>query len=132
MSTKLIPEVKQVKDRSIQVRLTSIEYEILASKAAAHKTTMASLLRTYMHEGLAGFDRKHEVVLDELRSTRNALELTRKLSASAIGALALLDVPRHNATAIQDIKKNLDESFGLAKATDQLMDQFLKNTAGGA
>jgi hypothetical protein len=132
MSTKLIPEVKQVKDRSIQVRLTSIEYEILASKAATQKTTMASLLRAYMHEGLAGFDRKHEVVLDELRSTRNALELTRKLSASAIGALALLDVPRHNATAIQDIKKNLDESFGLAKATDQLMDQFLKNTAGGA
>lgn len=132
MSTILIPKGKQLKTKSIQVRLTSPEYDVLANKAAAQKTTMAALLRAYMHEGLAGFDRKHEVLLDEVGAIRNEVEMARNLAASAVGALALLNVPRHDAAAIQDIKKNLNESFGLAKATDQLLNQFVKKPVGGA
>lgn len=132
MSTILIPKGKQVKTKSIQVRLTSAEYDVLASKAAAQKTTMAALLRAYMHEGLAGFDRKHEVLLDEVRAVRSEIEMARNLAASAVGALALLNVQRHDAAAIQDIKKNLNESFGLAVAADQLLSQFVKKPTGGA
>lgn len=120
-----------MKTRSIQVRLTSAEYEVLSATATAQKVSMAGLLRAYMHEGLAGFDRKHEQLLDEVRALRDGLEVTRNLAASGVGALALLNVQRHNAAAIQDIRKNLDESFGLAKATDQLLGQFVKKPPGG-
>lgn len=132
MSTVSIPKGNQVKSKSIQVRVTSAEYDVLATKAAAQKTTMAALLRTYMHEGLAGFDRKHEVLLDEVRALRDGLEVTRNLTASAVGALALLNVQRHDAAAIQDITKNFNESFGLAVAADQLLSHFVKKPKGGA
>lgn len=121
-----------MKTKTVIVRLTEAEYSVLADAAKASKSNMAALLRAYMHEGLAGFDRKHEVLLDEVGAIRNEVEMARNLAASAVGALALLNVPRHDAAAIQDIKKNLNESFGLAKATDQLLNQFVKKPVGGA
>lgn len=120
-----------MKTKPVMVRLSEAEFNELNRVAALKRSNKSEILRTFMHEGLAGFDRKHEALLNEIQAMREAVEVTRSLTASAVGALALMNVERHNAAAIQDIKKNLDESFGLAKATDQLLSQFVKKPTGG-
>ncbi len=131
MSSRCHTRGYRVKTKSVTVRLSEPEIELLAQVAASKKTNKSELLRSYMHECMSGFDRKHQVMLGEIQALRREYEATRNLAASAVGALALLNVQRHNAAAIQDIKKNLDESFGLAEAVGKLMAQFGKEPTGG-
>lgn len=78
---------------------------------------------------MAGFDRKHEVLLDKIRDLQGEVELTKKLSASTLGSVAMLKAERLGVASLDEVRQNLDSSFGMAAATDRLMSQFLKKTS---
>jgi len=120
-----------MKRKAVLVRLSEDRYEELTSMARAKGTKRATLLHTFMDEGMAGYDRKQESMLEQMRQITEQVEMCRRMTASVIGALALLDVKRHGPSEIQEIRKNLDESFGLANAADQLHGQFLKKPTSG-
>lgn len=77
-------------ETSVHVRIGRAEKELLAVKAKAKKTTSGDLGRTFIQQGLAGFDPKHDDLLRAIEMLAAELDQVRKLAAGALAAAAML------------------------------------------
>lgn len=77
-------------ETSIHVRCTKDEKALLKQKALARKTDASDLARTYVRQGLAGFDQKHDDLLRLLEGMARELAEVRQLAAGALAAAAVL------------------------------------------
>ena len=76
-----------MKTKSVLLRLDEADDEALTKEARARKVSKAELLRVFLHEGLAGFDRKHEDLINRVNIIDG--RVAHILELAAVGAAML-------------------------------------------
>jgi hypothetical protein len=82
---------------SVHYRVDWDEFEHLKEEAKRRKITHNALARLYLRDTIAGYDRKHDVLLGQIETLRAAVarlqESLEKHSVLAAGALASSAIP---------------------------------------
>lgn len=116
---------------SVHFRVEWDEFEHLKSEAKKRKITHNALARIYIRDAVAGFDRKHDVLLgssEDLRTQVSQLqEAVSKLAVLAAGALAASAIPPGFANPMPDnvkdqVRGHIRESIKQGKNIDRAYD----------
>jgi hypothetical protein len=75
--------------RSVHFRVDDDEYSFLVKEAAELKISPNALAKLRHREAMAGYDRKHEIVMETMRDVLETLQKMNILTASAIISAAL-------------------------------------------
>ena len=62
-----------MKTRAVLIRLDEQTHASLSQAAENLGISRAEMLRTFLHQGLAGYDRRHEEVIDRIGSLEKSL-----------------------------------------------------------
>jgi hypothetical protein len=117
---------------SIHFRVDWDEFEHLKEEAKKRKITHTVLARLYLRDAIAGYDRKHEVLVEqneELRAQVTALQqAVSKLCVLAAGALASSAIPPGLADSMPDaiqeqVRGHIREAIAQGKNIDQAYDK---------
>ncbi|MGR9587112.1 hypothetical protein [Pandoraea sputorum] len=75
--------------RSVHFRVDDDEYFFLVKEAAKMKISPNALAKLRHREAMAGYDRKHEIIMETMRDLLVALQKANILTASAVISAAL-------------------------------------------
>ena len=105
-----------MKDKHTSLRLNDEDKKELKKAAKAAGVSESALLRTFMHEGLAGYDRRHEDLLQRIKSLEEHFSQVHELTAVVASLVAALDVQRKPDEKALEISDNLKQGFVISKA----------------
>jgi hypothetical protein len=105
-----------VKNRSVLLRLDEADDEALKKESRIRNISKAELLRIFMHEGLAGYDRKHEDVIGRLGSIEGRVSQVLELAAVGAAMLSALDVKRTPDDQVKQMTGHLKQGFEISEA----------------
>ncbi|MDN4571893.1 hypothetical protein DBB29_24860 [Pandoraea cepalis] len=111
--------------KSVHFRIDDDEYFFLVSEAKKLKITANALAKIRHREAMAGFDRKHEALLELMRSVLVALEKGNILAASAVISAALpvgIDATQDDAVA-QQVREHVEEAIRLGRNMSSTYDK---------
>ena len=74
---------------SVHFRIDRDEYDHLKEEARKRKMSPTALARLFLRDGLGGFDRKHDALLDRIEMLQSLLIKGNILAASALASSAL-------------------------------------------
>lgn len=107
------------------------EFEHLKTEAERRKLSPNALARLFLRETIAGYDRKHEVLMDRTQELQSSvavlLDTTNKLSVLTAGALAASAIPpgfvNPMPDAIKDqVRGHIREAIKQGKSIDRAYD----------
>jgi hypothetical protein len=106
----------RVKTKSVLLRLDEADDEALTKEARARKVSKAELLRVFLHEGLAGFDRKHEDLINRVSSIDGRVSQILELAAVGAAMLSALDLARKPDERVSEMTAHLKQGFEISEA----------------
>ncbi|MDD1493977.1 MULTISPECIES: hypothetical protein [Burkholderia] len=96
--------------KSVHFRVQWDEYEHLCAEAQKRKIAPMALAKMIHRESMAGYDRRHEVLLEEIEQLRASVAtlqaLVSKTAVFAAGAVAAAAIPPGMATSIPEGMKD--------------------------
>jgi hypothetical protein len=104
-----------MKTRIFQIRLSEEEDEALSKAAKAARMTKSAMGRNFLHEGLAGYDRKHEEFVQRVKVLEENVSHVHELVAAVAGQVSALDLPRKPNDRIPEMTEHLKQGFALAE-----------------
>lgn len=105
-----------VKSKSVLLRLDEADHEALTKEARARKVSRAELLRVFLHEGLAGFDRKHEDLINRVNVIDGRVAHIHELAAVGAAMLSALDIGRKSDGLVNEMTAHLKQGFEISQA----------------
>ncbi len=105
-----------MKTKSVLLRLDEADNDALAKEARIRKVSKAELLRIFLHEGLAGFDRKHEDLINRVSSIDGRVSQVLELAAVGAAMLSALDLPRKPNERVSEMTVHLKQGFEISEA----------------
>ncbi|UVA77190.1 hypothetical protein [Pandoraea commovens] len=110
-------EPQDMTGRSVHFRLEDDEFIFLVEEAKKLKISANALAKIRHREAMAGFDRKHEALLETMRAVLAALEKGNILAASAVISAALpLGIGTTDDDAIaHQVRAHVEEAIRLGR-----------------
>ncbi len=119
-----------MKKKSILLRLNESTYAALDQAASNTGISRTEMLRTFLIQGLAGYDRKHEDVIAYFETLERDFSKSYKLLAINTAMVAALEIERKKGSQFNEISANLDEGRTLCESG--LLTQRQKFSCEGA
>lgn len=111
--------------KSLQVRLDTEEIEEIEKMAKASNTSSAAIARNFIREGLAGFDRKHSILLERIETLRGMLDQANLLSAMSVSAVSFIDASRIDGKVEAGqvrVKSNIQAAIKMGRVIKEMSD----------
>jgi Ribbon-helix-helix protein, copG family len=105
-----------VKNKSVLLRLDEADDDALTKEARARKVSKAELLRVFLHEGLAGFDHKHEDLINRVNTIDGRVAHILELAAVGAAMLSAMDVGRKADGRVSEMTEHLKQGFEISQA----------------
>ncbi|PUE56527.1 hypothetical protein B9Z44_14930 [Limnohabitans curvus] len=100
-----------MKTRAVLIRLDERTHAALSQVAKQLGISRAEMLRTFLNQGLAGYDRRHEEVVDRINSLEKTVFHSNELAEVTAAMVAALDHKRSVETKV--ISSNLEQGISL-------------------
>jgi hypothetical protein len=104
-----------MKTNAILLRLDDEDFAIVTKEAKEAHVSRAELVRTFMHQGLAGYDRKHEEFVQRVKVLEENVSHVHELVAAVAAQVSALDLPRKPNDRIPEMTEHLKQGFALAE-----------------
>ena len=91
------------------LRLDEADYEALSSSAKSAGVSRSALLRTFLHNGLSGYDTKHEELLRRSEQIQATLMDVLEIAGVAAALVIRLDGPRVEERV--RLERKMDDGF---------------------
>jgi len=105
-----------VKIKTVIMRLDEADEEALTKEARARNVSKSELLRVFLHEGLAGFDRKHEDLISRVNTIDGRVAHILELAAVGAAMLSVMDVGRKSDERVSEMTEHLKQGFEISQA----------------
>lgn len=96
------------------LRLNEADYEALSSSAKSAGLTRSALLRTFLHNGLSGYDTKHEELVRRIDQLQASLMDVFEIAGVAAALAVRMDGPRLEERV--KLESKMDDGFDGALA----------------
>ena len=116
----------QVFDKQINLRISQDDATDIENAAKEREVSQSTLLRIYIRDGLAKYDRKHEELIQQNQGLQlqvndllGLLKTSNAMSCATLAAIALLttsQLDRHTVDGGDRLKGNLKTAFSLGNA----------------
>ncbi|OYU43483.1 MAG: hypothetical protein CFE44_18135 [Burkholderiales bacterium PBB4] len=104
-----------MKTKIFQIRLSEEDDAILAKAAKEARMTKSAMGRNFLHEGLAGYDRKHEDFVQRGKVLEENVSHIHELVAVVAAQVSALDLPRKPNDRIPEMTSHLKQGFELSE-----------------
>jgi metal-responsive CopG/Arc/MetJ family transcriptional regulator len=105
-----------MKSKAILIRLDDQTYASLNLAAERLGISRTELLRTFLRQGLLGYDRKHEEVMDRMNLLEKSIAQSSELNAVTTAMVAALNHPRYSSSEKEEIHANIKQGISLVSA----------------
>lgn len=105
-----------MKNKSVLLRLNDTAYAALNAAAANLGISRAEMLRTFLNQGLAGYDRKHAEVIAQFDMLERNFSKSHKLISINTAMVAALDVKRKESSQVTEMISNLEQGQTLCES----------------
>jgi hypothetical protein len=112
-------------EKSLVVRFEQDEFALIEKNAKERKVSLSALVRHFVRQGLSNFDEKHEILYSTISEIKEDIKKTRDLSASALGAISLLDIQRLDGEKLHHFKEHINKAFKTGEAVKIGQDEKL-------
>lgn len=103
-----------MKTNAILLRLDDEDFKIVSKEAKEAGVSRAELVRTFLHQGLSGYDRKHEDIVQRVKGLEDHVSQVHELVAVVAAQVSALDLPRKSNDRIPEMTDHLKQGFQLA------------------
>ena len=110
------------------LRLDEADYEALSSSAKSAGVSRSALLRTFLHNGLSGYDTKHEELLRRSEQIQATLMDVLEIAGVSAALMVKLDAPQ--MVDNEKIRSKLKDGFESSQVVMRSQ-QVLKNKKQG-
>ena len=110
------------------LRLDEADYEALSSSAKSAGVSRSALLRTFLHNGLSGYDTKHEELLRRSEQIQATLMDVLEIAGVSAALMVKLDAPQ--MVDNEKIRSKLKDGFESSQVVMRSQ-QVLKNQKQG-
>ena len=103
----------------LRIRVSDEDLADLDNAAEEQGITRTTLVRNYLREGLAHFDRKHAQLIEQVQTLQLQVEAVNTLSAATLAAVALLETQRFDRHAVdgtERLKGNIKAALAVGGA----------------
>lgn len=104
-----------MKTKIFQIRISEQEDDELSDAAKLAKVSKSALGRTFLHEGLAGYDRKHEDFVQRVKNLEETSLRVQELVALVAALVAALDIPRKQNDRILELSADLKQAGSMVE-----------------
>lgn len=112
-------------NKPFSVRFERDDYALIVKIAKERKISLADVVRHFVGQGLSNFDEKHEILYSAISEIKEDIKKTRDLSASALGAISLLDIQRLDGEKLLRFKEHINNAFKTGEAVKIGQDEKL-------
>lgn len=102
-----------MKSKAVLIRLDERTHAALSQTAKQLGISRAEMLRIFLNQGLAGYDRRHTEVVDRINSLEKIVSHSTELTEVTAAMVAALDHKRSTNTQTKEIYANLEQGISL-------------------
>ena len=102
-----------MKTNAILLRLDDDDYRTVSKEAAQAHISRAELVRTFLHQGLAGYDPQKEELSQKMKHLKKAVSDVQELVALVTTLVLALDVPRKPNERILEMSANFKQGASM-------------------
>ncbi len=102
-----------MKSKAILIRLNEQTYTSLTQIADRLGVSKTEMLRTFLNQGISGYDRKHEEVIDRINLLEKSVANLSETIAVTAAMVAALNQPRYADSEKGQIAVNLQQAISL-------------------
>ncbi len=104
-----------MKTNAILLRLDDDDYRTVSKEAAQAHISRAELVRTFLHQGLAGYDPQKEELSQKMKHLEKAVSDVQELVALVAALVAALDIPRKQNDRILEMSADLKQAGSMVE-----------------
>lgn len=102
-----------MKTKAVLIRLDESTYTSLCQVAKRLGVSRTEVLRVFLNQGLAGYDRRHEEIVSRVSSLEKSISYSTELNAVTAAMVASLHQKRHDDTEKEQIYSNFEQGIAL-------------------
>lgn len=104
-----------MKTNAILLRLDEADYQTVSREAAQAHISRAELVRTFLHQGIAGYDQQKEELSQKIKQLEKSVSEVQELVALVATLVLALDVPRKPDERIPEMSVHLKQGSSMVE-----------------